>query len=68
MMHPLADRCPACGTERNAPPVEPYLVRKAKRSCVIAYYRCPHSSCRCWWFVGWDTGSIENQHREDDVA
>jgi transposase-like protein len=65
----LADRCPACGTENNSPPVEPYSVREDGDQ-VVARYRCP--SCRCLWFTCWLTPALpnvsEDQHREEYVA
>jgi transposase-like protein len=56
-----ADRCPACGTERNAPPVEPYSVREFKGS-LTARYRCPR--CPCKWLVGWLISALELDERK----
>jgi transposase-like protein len=55
-MNAPCDRCPRCGTERNAPAVEPGSVFKFKGS-LIARYWCP--DCGCRWLVGWDPESLE---------
>ena len=52
----LADRCPVCGTERNAPPVEPHNEPKARDGMVTARYKCP--DCKCKWLVSWDAASL----------
>jgi hypothetical protein len=52
-----ADRCPVCGTERNAPPVGPLRTREYPGS-VTAYYRCPERDCRASWWVSWDAASL----------
>jgi len=55
MMHRIADRCPACGTERNAPPVTPYKAREF-HGCIVARYSCP--DCQVRWLVCWDVASL----------
>jgi hypothetical protein len=52
------DRCPVCGTERNADPVEPRSTSE-DQGTVTARYRCPERGCRARWYVCWDAASLK---------
>ena len=66
MTHPLADRCPECGAERNLPPVEPDQVTEVSLSGLRADYKCP--ACGHEWFTGWDERASGAAIRQEHVA
>jgi hypothetical protein len=55
-MTSLADRCPACGTENNSPPISPYKISDEGEQ-LIARYKCP--DCRCKWLVCWLVSALQ---------